>query len=357
MNKSSLFTFALLASASFWTSCTKTEAPTEPNDIASQISTATRGAYIVNEGQFLKGNGSLSFLNLENGRLVNNLTEDANGSSLGDVAQSMTLNGNQAWVAVNNSNKIGVYNATSLKELTTITATSPRFSATDGSRVFVTQWVDDKVRVFNASTFAEEGAWATGGTGPEAIWLDGANLWVANSGGFGVDNKVAILEPSTGAITKNITVKDGPTQIVATSDRVYILCRGDYGPSFATTDDDTEPYIIVLDRISGNVISQHKIGQKGDHPMKMALDVKNGRIYVAGNQVEIFDLDNLAIRSTPFLTKYVYGIAVEASSGNVLVCDAGNFSARGSVEVYNSSAQLLNSFKVGVAPSGIVFKN
>lgn len=356
MNKSSLFAIATLAMALLLASCAKDTPVKESDDIPTQISTANRGAFVVNEGQFLKGNGSLSFVNLENGRVFNQLTEGANGSSLGDVAQSMTLNGNQAWVAVNNSNKIGVYNATSIKELTTITATSPRFSATNGAKVYVTQWVEDKVRVYNASTFAEENAWATGGTGPEAIWMDENNLWVANSGGFGVDNKISILDASTGAIQKTIVVEDGPTQIAAAGSKVYVLCRGDYGPSFATTDDDTEPYMMVMNRNTGAVISKHKLGQKGDHPMKMALDASKNRIYVAGNQVEIFDINTLTLRSTPFLVKYVYGLAVEAASGNVLICDAGNFSSRGTLEVYSSSAQLLDSYKVGVAPSNVIFK-
>jgi hypothetical protein len=62
----------------------------------------------INEGAFGQGNGSISFLNTDSNTFSEDLYFAANNLPLGDVAQSISLYDNRAFIAVNNSQKMEV---------------------------------------------------------------------------------------------------------------------------------------------------------------------------------------------------------------------------------------------------------
>src|SRR6478752_3181460 len=63
---------------------------------------------IVNEGNFNSGNAGLTYLDLANDKLYEDLFQSANGRKLGDVFQSVNMLNGKAYLVVNNSQKIEV---------------------------------------------------------------------------------------------------------------------------------------------------------------------------------------------------------------------------------------------------------
>src|SRR5665648_62997 len=85
------------------------------------------GVFILNEGNFRWGNGSLSFYSYDSSKIYNDLFHTINGRPLGDVPNSMKTIGDKAYIVVNNSGKIEVINSNTLESLTTINGLiSPR---------------------------------------------------------------------------------------------------------------------------------------------------------------------------------------------------------------------------------------
>ena len=66
------------------------------------------GVFILNEGNFKSGNGSLSFFSYDSSKLYNNTFLSINQRPLGDVPYSMNIGGSRAYIVVNNSGKIEV---------------------------------------------------------------------------------------------------------------------------------------------------------------------------------------------------------------------------------------------------------
>ena len=69
------------------------------------------GVLVVNEGNFQDANGTISHISPD-GTVTQDLFGTVNnGLALGDVVQSMTIDGDFAYIVVNNSNKMEVVNA------------------------------------------------------------------------------------------------------------------------------------------------------------------------------------------------------------------------------------------------------
>src|SRR6056297_2942605 len=86
------------------------------------------GVYVSCEGNFMYGNGSLSFYNTETKKVTNQLFYARNNAPLGDVVQSLSMFQDLLFVVVNNSGKIYIADAETAEYRGSVTGlTSPRY--------------------------------------------------------------------------------------------------------------------------------------------------------------------------------------------------------------------------------------
>ena len=120
-------------------SCVKDQ-PTEEEE--SALITSGNGVYIINEGNFQFGNASVSYYDVDTKTLKEDIYKTANSIALGDVAQSMAVLNNKAYIVVNNSSKIEVVNAQTFVSVATIAGLpSPRyFLAVNNAKAYVSDY-------------------------------------------------------------------------------------------------------------------------------------------------------------------------------------------------------------------------
>ena len=140
--KKKLFFFLVSGTLFFLSSCKKDTV--EPNENP----TYENGAFIINEGPFQNGSGTLSFYSRQSGEISNDIYQNANEKvQLGNIVHSMTIHNDLAYIVVNNSNKIIIANAKNLENVGEITGFElPRyFLPIDDNKAFVSQWGADGV--------------------------------------------------------------------------------------------------------------------------------------------------------------------------------------------------------------------
>ncbi|MDD4645862.1 MAG: hypothetical protein PHY99_07735, partial [Bacteroidales bacterium] len=165
-------------------SCQKDE-PEDDNGIGY-----LHGAYIDNVGAFGNSNGSISYFDTDSSIMINHVFEAVNGRPLGDVVQSIAIEGSKGYIVVNNSQKVEIVDMKTFASIGTIEGLEyPRTFLpindskgylTDGNysgRVYVIDLVLQKI----TDTIPC-------GSGPDKMVKYGNTVIVANSGGWGNDS-------------------------------------------------------------------------------------------------------------------------------------------------------------------------
>lgn len=363
MNKSfSVFLLASLTSVLLiFSSCKKDKEDTEPllpsQGYIDQM-------LVINEGAFGSSNGSIDFINPATGARTDDAFNKANNRPLGDVVQSVYKKGNLVYITVNNSQKVEVVHAASCKWYKTITGfISPRFFLpVSNSKAYITDWGDNSVKIVSLNSFTITGSIPVNQNGPEQLIEADGKIFVVNSGGFGDDNTVSVIDPATDQVIQTLTVGTNPNSIVKdVNGKLWILCGGDVGPDWTGgTADDIGGSLIRMNPVDYSVELDISLGQF-EHPVK--LTIRNGsELYFLngvngyeGSPVIMSITDNVV--PAPVVNKSFYGIGVNAFNGDIYAGYSPFFGQSGYVFRYTGSGTLIDSIKAGIGPSGFMMNN
>jgi hypothetical protein len=77
--------------------------------------------------------------------------------------------------------------------------------------------------------------------------------------------------------------------------------------------------------------------------------------FCVDDKVYAMPVSSSTMPSAPVITRLFYGMDVHPFTGEIWGLDAGNFNEAGKIIRYNSSAQAIDSFKVGIIPNMVYF--
>lgn len=314
------------------------------------------GILVLHEGNFFGGNASVSFVTEDLTTVTNGVFIKANAGPLGDVAQSIAFNDGLAYIVVNNSQKIEVVNRFNFESVATIDSglLNPRYMVFANGKGYVTNWGDgtvaddDYVAVINLDDHTVESTIAVE-EGPEEILANGDMLYVAHRGGFSQNNIVSVIDVATNAI-ETVTVGDVPdTMQFDANGNLWVLCAG--VPSF--TGNETAGSLVIVD-ISNNTVSNTFNFGLTEHPEHLSVNGSTLYYYLAG-EVFAMEMDATDLPSSPVISGVsFYDMAI--NEGLLYGTDAKDFASNGSLEIYNlTTNSLVDSKEVSIVPSEVYF--
>lgn len=319
----------------------------------------SNGVFIVNEGPFQNGTGTVSFFDSDSLKVSNDIFGKENASALlGNIAQSMTIHEGKAYVVVNNANKIEIADAETFKSVGKITGLAlPRyFLPISTTKALVSQWgangLDGSLAIVDLTSNAVAKTVAIG-KGPEKMILEKGKIYVALSGGFGDDKRIAVFNPSTETVEKYIELPgDNPTSLVAdASGTIWTVCRGATDWVNPTKSTPGKLFSIINDAVSGNGI---ELANGADN---LVISPSKTTIYfTSGGKVYAHSASSSAAQPSLFSDKNIYSLGVDPATGNVWLADAKDFSSPGEVTVLDRDGNQVRSFEAGITPAEFWFQ-
>ena len=338
-----------------------------------QINDESKGVFIINEGNFMYGNASLSYYNIATKKVTNNVFYDTNDLPLGDVAQSMTIKDSLGYIVINNSGKIYVININTYKYIGKITGlTSPRFiHFINDEKAYVTDLYSKNIAIINPFSFSTIGNINVNNNETRFSqhstdqMVQYKNYLFINCWSY--DNKILVINTENDEVTDSIEVTKQPNSMaIDKNNKLWVLSDGGFADS---------PYgqdTAAITRIDANNFAIEKIykfSSLNSSPTKLQLNgAKDTLSFIYGNWgngninnggVYQMPINSETLPNTPFIQqkkRLFYGLGIDPYNSDIYVSDAIDNTQNGYVYRYNANGDLIDSMKVGIIPGAFCFK-
>lgn len=348
--------WALLAALPILASCTKDE-PTKPT---SNNGDYANGMFITNEGPFQGGNGTLSFFNTTDESLENDVFASVNLRPLGNVVHSVSVSGDHVFIVVNNSGVVEIADADDLTSSGTITGLQqPRYAVgINSTEVAISDWGSNSVEFYsisNQSLIASVDV----NVGPERMLLHNGMLYVANSGGFGLDSTVTVIEIASHTVVDTLYTGYNPNGLaIDANGDLWVLCGGYTDWNDASNNEDGS--IHRYDMATG----AEELGlvlPSTERPTALTLDASGQTLYYLNNGYGgtpfSLDITATALNSTSLVPgASLYSMGYNDVDGELYLGDAVDYASAGKVYRYDIATQaVVDTLNVGIIPGNYAF--
>lgn len=310
------------------------------------------GLFILNEGNFMYGNASLSYYDFGSGECMNDVFMRANGAKLGDVAQSMTIHGGKGYVVVNNSGAIYVLDLSTFEVCGIIRGlVSPRYiHFVSDEKAYVTDLYAARISVVDPRTNAVVGSIDTGvHKSTERMVQYGRYVFVCC---WSYDDTILVVDSQTDEIVREIAVGRQPDSMVLDRNgRVWCLCGGGLSA-------DAQASLWRIDAETQRVDKVFYFAANRA-PSELCIDGGGENLYFLDDDVMTMPVDADALPQQPLIDNrgtIYYGLAVDPHSGDIYVADAVDYVQDGTVYRYTRAGVFVDSFRVGITPGAFCFK-
>lgn len=319
------------------------------------------GLFIVNEGNFGYGNASISYYDPESKTVENEVFARANGMKLGDVAQSMTIHGDNAWVVVNGSHIIYAIDKNTYKEKGRIeNMGSPRYiHFLSDDKAYVTQLYDNRIYIVNPRTYSITGYI----TIPDVSEAQGTTDMMVQDGKYvycncwSYQNCILKIDTTTDEVVDKLTVGVQPTSLVIDKNRkMWTVTDGGWeGNPFGYE----QPSLWRID-VASFKVETHWDFEMGSYPSELQIDGSGDHTYwLNGDKVYKMDVNGSALPAQGFINgngTYFYGLTVNPETGEVYVADAIDYQQAGMISRYTALGEFVDSFYAGIIPGSFCWK-
>ena len=319
-----------------------------------------KGVFITNEGNFMYGNASLSYYVPDKHVVENEIFVRANGIKLGDVAQSIVIRGDLAYIVVNNSSVIFVVNKYTFKLVGKIDGlTSPRYiHFINDEKAYVTDLYAMAITIINPKTFKKIGMINVNtnkNQHPTEQMVQYKNFVFTNCWSY--DDKILVIDSNTDKVVDSVKVGIQPTSLVIDKhNKIWTITDGGYAGS---PYGHKAPGLYRIDAETRKVDKEF-IFKFGDWPSEVCINKSRDTIYFINRSIWKLSVDEDLFPKEPFIPNnngdYFYGLAVDPETSEVYMANAIDYVQDGIVYRYSPQGNPLDSIRVGIIPGAFGFK-
>jgi hypothetical protein len=359
-NKMQLIFRLLVIITVFFNGCKKDD---KPNIIPNY----NKGFYIVNEGGFLQGNGSLSFYDADKDTMINDLFSTVNGIPLGDVFQSMAFYKGRGYLVVNNSQKVVVVDSSTMSVVGTITGlTSPRGIYFYKDKAYITDLISPNISVYNALTLAKIKEIPVGGSTEKIVELKDtlfATVQQLDYSNPAARKGIVAIQPILDTVVRYLELSEGAFDIVVDGNfRFWVMCSGDFNTG-------VKGALYKISNQHWKIESEFKFDTYAYYSNALKLSPNGLNLYFmlpdpsgGFTESDIYRMNvfSSTIPDKPLYDgkgKYIYGFGFNELIGELYVLDAVSGGQKGNlVRVDINTGADIKKYEVGYFPNNIVFR-
>lgn len=330
------------------------------DDDSDSVHLDGNGLFIINEGNFQYGNATLSYYDPATGDVQNEVFYRANSMKLGDVAQSMTIHDNTAWVVVNNSHVVFAIDTETAKEKGRITnLTSPRYMHfVSDEKAYITQIWDNRIFVVDPRSYTVTGYI----TVPDMKPGSGSTEQMVQLGDYvycncwSYQNRIIKIDTRTDKVVAGLEVGIQPTSLVADADGMLWTVTD--GGLEGTPYGHEPPTLVCIDPATFSVCRRFVLDDS-ERASEICISGGGHTLYWLNGGVWRMDIHSTRLPSEPFIAPrgtIYYGLTVDPHRGDVYVADAIDYQQSGIIYRYDSDGNPAGSFYVGTTPGAFCWK-
>ena len=338
--------YLALAGATLLPGCKKDEPDAEPTGVLP-----SNAVLVLNEGNYTYGNASITLYDPATEEVTEGLFTANTNRPLGDVAQSVSLVNDTAYIVVNNSGKIEVLDLTTMTEVATIVGlTSPRYLLPLGDgRAYVSDIYSNTVHIVDLSSFSVTGSIALS-VWTEQMVLAGNKAYICNYDSL----RVEVVDITTDTKIKHIDL-NAPASSIAMdgTGNIWVLAEKDLNGNTA-----------LLARIDTSSVDLNgSMAFDADaSPSDLTMSPNGTSFYFLMDGVRMFNTNSMPTSAAdmpvliPDNGRTLYALGINKTNDRIYVADALDYNQKGTVLIYDASSYLETaSFKAGIIPGAFLF--
>jgi len=338
-------------------SCNKNDDFGEINTQGSKYNSG-EGVFILNEGNYGQGNGSLSFFRFDSTKMENDIFYQTNNRPLGDVPFSMKIIGENAWIAVNNSAKIEIVALKDLSLVATIEGlTSPRFIIEVAeNKAYLSDLYEDKITILDTKNFLISGKINLRFSSEQMVLANNlvfAAFWSNYAFPANENNKVYIINPVNDLLLDSIEVgKEPNSMVVDKNEKIWVLCSGGF----------LNEEIPTLQQINAETFEVDALLNFGDiqsSPSSLCINGTLDTLFFINGGIYRMAISESLIPDQPFIQEQgnrFYNIAVNPETSEIYASDAIDYQQNGLILRYKPDGTFVDLHHAGIIPGQMVFR-
>ncbi|MEH0153561.1 DUF5074 domain-containing protein [Limibacter armeniacum] len=348
-----------LLSLIFHLGCNEVEDSLPLTDLGEASGDYPNGIYVVNEGNFDWGYGTVTHFNPETKQVSESVFKQKNGFELGNVAQSMLLHNGKGYIVINNSARIEVVNPYNMEwqGRINIPKSSPRYLLPLSSKKgYVTDLYADHFYVLDLAADSLIKTVPTSGWTEKMVRVNNHVYMTQTRTVFDSRREggqlLLKIDGTTDQVVDSLALPNGPIDIqVDALNQVWVLCFGDLiGATPALVQVDPETMTIRKNMSFSN--------EAASNPSRLRIDGSGTVLYYLNGGVFKHEIDTDKLEENPIIPengRLFYGLGYNPHDRRIYVTDAIDYVQKGWVFRYEENGAKVDSFKVGVIPNELLF--